>query len=170
MKTKFLSILQNLSTETSDHPIWKAKCPLGRGLIWPKLIIALWACLCCKFLKIHIGVFSGRILEQENFGWKVQTQPQPLQSQGKLAIPEKWSMLTQKRPKGKKIDQIYRRKDFCWGIFFSNWNILIVPPLFPLSAPTFWNFHFAHWCNWRHKTLVKSHSKTTTRDGTGEWH
>ena len=58
-------------------------------------------------------VFLGRILEQENLGWKVQVRPQPLQSYEKLAIPEKWSMFAQKRLKGKKIHQT-------WGV--TNWK------------------------------------------------
>ena len=99
-------------------------------MVWSKLTIALWACLWWNFLKNGIGVFSGRILEQENFGWKVQIQPQPLQKPGETCNSWKVVHVNSKEAKRFKKFTKYNVEKTLAKIFSTDWSILIVPPLF----------------------------------------
>ena len=105
-KYSTLQHFQNCCYWNQQGVLWSFYCVAKHcnALMWHRALSAV------TFSKL---VFLGRILEQENLGWKVQVRPQPLQSYEKLAIPEKWSMLAQKRLKGKKIHQT-------WGV--TNWK------------------------------------------------
>ena len=105
-KYSTLQHFQNCCYWNQEGVLWSFYCVAKHcnALMWHRALSAV------TFSKL---VFLGRILEQENLGWKVQVRPQPLQSYEKLAIPEKWSMLPQKRLKGKKIHQT-------WGV--TNWR------------------------------------------------